>query len=250
MRPAAIARSLVALAWSALVFLCGGLVGVLTLRLAARPLASFLPWFWGNTTLRLLGVSLDVRGRENLSDGVAGGPTPLNRTRVVVVNHASTLDTPVMGALGLRAPLVLGKKELRYLPFFNLVWWALGQVFLDRHDPSRARAALDSVIRAAQAHPRTILIAPEGTRSADGTLGTFRTGAVHLAVALGCPIVPVVLHDAARLMPLGRFWSSPGRLRVEVMPPIPTDGWDPADARRHASALEAQYRAWLGQPPR
>ncbi len=245
--PLAVARSLLALAWSGVFFLVSGLAGLLTLRLASRPLATALPWLWGRTTLALLGVSLDVRGREHLADGGIGGPSPLARTRVVVVNHASTLDTPTMGALGLRAPLVLGKKELRYLPFFNLVWWSLGQVFLDRHDPQRARAALDGVVRVATRAPRTILIAPEGTRSADGRLGTFRTGAVHLAIALGCPIVPVVIHDAPRRMPLGRFWATPGPVRVEVMEPIDTTGWDAADARRHAAELEGRYRGWLEQ---
>jgi 1-acyl-sn-glycerol-3-phosphate acyltransferase len=239
-------RSLVALAWSAVVFLAAGLLGLVTFRLASRPLATGLPYMWGRVTLALLGVRLDVRGRDNLADGCVGGP-PLARTRVVLVNHASTLDTPVMGAMGLRAPLVLGKKELRYLPLFNLVWWSLGQVFLDRQDPQRARAALDGVVRVAGAAPRTILIAPEGTRSPDGRLGAFRTGAVHLAIALQCPIVPVVIHGASGLMPLGRFWATPGTLRVEVQPEIPTAGWDPADARRHSAELEQRYRGWLGE---
>lgn len=212
------------------------LVATLSLGLLAMPLASSWPAWWGRLTLKLLGVRAEYTGLEHLR---------LGRSIIVVANHQSVLDVPVVAALAPRSPLCLAKKELRWFPGFNLVWWSHGQVFVDRSNPARASEALAAVAARCAAQPRTVILAPEGTRSRDGTLGRFKLGAFRLAVATGAPIVPVVVRGAGALMPPGRWWCERGTVTVEVKPPVATEGWTLDTVRAHADALEADYRGWL-----
>ncbi len=211
-------------------------VATLSLGLLAMPLASSWPGWWGRVTLKLLGVKAEYTGLEHLRSG---------RSVIVVVNHQSGLDVPVVAALSPRSPLCLAKKELRWFPGFNLVWWSHGQVFVDRSNPARATEALEQVAARCREQPRTVILAPEGTRSRDGTLGRFKLGAFRLAVATGAPIVPVVVRGAGSLMPPGRWWVQPGKVTVEVKAPVATEGWTLDNVREHADALEDDYRGWL-----
>ncbi len=239
-------RNLLAMAWTALVFGVVGVVGLLSFRLLARPLSSWVPRVWGRPTLWLLGVDVELRGAEHLSDlraGRVGAGWPC----VVVTNHQSALDVPLMALLAPRFPLVMGKAELRWLPVFNLLWWSLGQAFVERGDAQAARATVAGFVRALARGPRTVLLAPEGTRTRDGSVGAFRRGAFRIAAEAGIPILPVVIEGAFECMPKGQLWADPGRVRVTVRPPIDTRGWSPEDAGRHADALQADYVRWLSR---
>lgn len=175
--------------------------------------------------LALAGVRVEVRGTEHLD-----APRPA----VFAFNHQSNLDPLVVCKLVRRDFTSTGKAEVRKDPAAMLTARALDAVLIDRGDPEAARAQM---ARAAQRlrDGESILIAPEGTRTRDAEPGPYRTGVVHLALAGRAPIVPVVLKGAGAVMP-GRV-IHPGTVEVTVLPAIPTDGWDPKDARRHAGEL-------------
>lgn len=229
-------RTILAFLFSVVVFGAVAVVAAVSLGLLAMPLASSWPGWWGRACLWIAGVEVEFTGLEHLR-----GPG----TRVLVANHTSALDVPLVAALAPRAPLCLAKKELQWFPGFNLMWWSHGQVFVDRRDPARAAASLADVVARCEASPRTIILAPEGTRSRDGSLGRFKLGAFRLAVATGSPIVPVVVLGAGKLMPPGQWFTGPGRVEVRVMPPVDTAGWTEGELRARASALEADYRRFL-----
>ena len=233
-------RSIAGWGWSGLIFLLAPLSSLLSLGLASSSLATFWAPIWGRGGLWWLGVDLEYRGMEHLrSVGSC----------ILVANHQSALDLLIGAAIAPQAPLVLGKSELRWLFPFNVMWVALGQRFVDRRNPEAARRSLEGVVRALKASPRTVILSPEGTRSRTGELGPFKTGAFHMAVATGAPIVPVCIHFAGLRMPPGRWWAERGRCVVEVHPPIRTEGWTTAQVRGHALVLEEQYRRWLAAEP-
>src|SRR5262249_13554985 len=62
----------------------------------------------------------------------------------------------------------------------------------------------------------SVLLFPEGTRSQDGWMRSFRLGAAQLACQHGIPVVPVALRGAFGAMPRGRNWPRPGRPRIAV----------------------------------
>jgi 1-acyl-sn-glycerol-3-phosphate acyltransferase len=89
----------------------------------------------------------------------------------------------------------------------------------------------------------SLIVFPEGTRSADGTVARFRGGIVMLAIEAGLPIVPVAVEGTRHVMLKGRLMTCPGHVKVRVMPIVPTDGRQVNEARALAGVVERQVRA-------
>ena len=91
----------------------------------------------------------------------------------------------------------------------------------------------------------SIVIAPEGTRSATPKLGAFKKGAFHLAMQAGVPIVPVVIHNAGERMWRNSLVAHPGPVYVSVLDPISTTGWQLDDLDSHIEEVRSQFDAAL-----
>ncbi|MBI4498208.1 MAG: 1-acyl-sn-glycerol-3-phosphate acyltransferase [Chloroflexi bacterium] len=126
------------------------------------------------------------------------GMVPRTGPLIVVANHLSFLDPPVLVASSPRRLVFLAKEELTHHPGSALVLWAMGALTVRRGHPDRAalRAALDA-LRQGQA----VCIFPEGTRSRRGTLRPGHAGAVLLAQWSGAPLLPAAVWgtEAVRL---------------------------------------------------
>lgn len=225
-------------AWSVPVGLAVVLVLVLTLGRLRRRLIAVAGPIWGRPILAAAGVRLRVQGREHLE-----GRTP----RVVLLNHSSSLDLWIGSSLVPPGSTVLAKRELRRVPLLGQAFRLLGVVFVDRGDPAQARAAVEALGEDVRRERLTVWVAPEGTRSRTGALGSFKLGGFRLARACEVPLVPVVLHGAFARMPAGGWSVSPGEVVVDVRAPreIPAG----ADLRAYADAMEADYARWLTDGP-
>jgi 1-acyl-sn-glycerol-3-phosphate acyltransferase len=92
-------------------------------------------------------------------------------------------------------------------------------VIVANHSSHADTAALLAAARPALKAGRSVVIYPEGTRSTDGMLGEFRSGALRLARDCGVPIVPVAVTGTADVLPKGgRFSRAP--MQVHVGAPI------------------------------
>jgi 1-acyl-sn-glycerol-3-phosphate acyltransferase len=184
----------------------------------------------------LLGVEVDVLGREHLA---GGGPF------VFAPNHQSHLDILVLlGFLPGRTRFA-AKRELWRHPVVGAVLDTLGMIPIEREHPERA---VDALNRASKT-PESVVVFPEGTRSRTGELLPFKKGAFVLAIASGLPIVPVVCRGTRRLMPRGsRLQVVPGRVEIVIEAPVPTAGlgYDDRDAlaTRVRAAIERHHTGW------
>jgi 1-acyl-sn-glycerol-3-phosphate acyltransferase len=132
----------------------------------------------------LLGVEVDVLGREHLA---GGGPF------VFAPNHQSHLDILVLlGFLPGRTRFA-AKRELWRHPVIGAVLDTLGMIPIEREHPERAVDALNR----ASTTPESVVVFPEGTRSRTGALLPFKKGAFVLAIASGLPIGPAVCRGRA-----------------------------------------------------
>ena len=86
---------------------------------------------------------------------------------------------------------------------------------------------------------RSLIVFPEGTRSADGRVGRFRTGIFRLAIESGYTIVPVAVRGTQYVMPKSMLTTSPGWVSLEVFDPIPTSDMSLDDARALADRVHA-----------
>ncbi|MDR1115728.1 MAG: 1-acyl-sn-glycerol-3-phosphate acyltransferase, partial [Tannerella sp.] len=69
----------------------------------------------------------------------------------------------------------------------------------------------------------SIVIFPEGTRSADCSIRRFHRGAFYLAEQLNADIIPIMIHGAGHVLPKEEFMLRKGRIHIQVMPRIAPD---------------------------
>jgi 1-acyl-sn-glycerol-3-phosphate acyltransferase len=156
-------------------------------------------------------VTVTVRGQENVRD-ITGG-------YVVVANHSSHLDTPlIMGGLP--------RHMVRYLAagaaadYFFDVWWRRGltALFFNAFPVQRTAGGIRSIsAKSLLGRGIPLLVFPEGTRSKDGNFGQFKPGAAALASSCNVPCIPVALVGVYIAHPRGTNWPKRGRLPVGVV---------------------------------
>lgn len=170
-----------------------------------------------------------VRGREHLPQGAA----------VIAANHLSFLDIPLVakGAAPRHVSFV-ARDTLARTGWMAFVLRRTGAVLVRRG--SADRAALREVVAHLEAGDY-VGIFPEGTRSSDGRLGSFKKGALLAARVAGVPIVPCALQGSYRAWPRGR-WPRPARLAITFGPPVPSELPDALQRVQGAVA------AMLGEP--
>jgi putative phosphoserine phosphatase/1-acylglycerol-3-phosphate O-acyltransferase len=190
---------------------------------------------WGELATSLAGVDLRVEGEENLW---------ARRPAVFIFNHQSALDAILMVKLLRRDLTGIGKKEIKRNPIFGPVFTAAGIVFVDRANSAKAIAALEPAVDALR-EGRSLVIAPEGTRSRTPRLGRFKKGAFHMAMQAGVPIVPVVFRNVLDALPRDALVVRPATIEAVVLPPVDTSHWTPEGLDAEIEALHARYREVL-----
>lgn len=214
------------------------LASILTMGRFSNTLSPVMLRFWGRNILKIQGIKLVVEGAEHLD---------VRSMKVATFNHTSTLDAMIITAITPQGGVSAIKREVIYVPFVGLAVWSMGFLLIDRGRSGRAQHLLKAAAERMARDRLTVFIAPEGTRSKDGTLRPFKKGAFHLALESGAPVVPVVIDGAQILHPRSRFWSRAGTIRVRILPPIDTTGLGTDDLAGFAESLQARYAAELAE---
>lgn len=190
---------------------------------------------WARIIAFLTPIRVTVEGAEHAERG---------RSYVVACNHQSMWDIIVVyGFLDLDLKWVM-KKELRKIPAIGVGCEKVGHIFVERSNPKQANEAIAAALERL-GDGISILFFPEGTRSLDGRLLRFKTGAFRTAIAQGLPLLPVTVSGTREILPARSLALFPGRARLVVHEPIETRGMTmdqvdelAAEARRRiASAL-------------
>ena len=126
----------------------------------------------------------------------------------------------------------VGKKSLIWVPFFGILYWATGNIFLDRDNRSKAHNTMSELANRINQDNLSIWMFPEGTRSRGRGLLPFKTGAFHAAIAAGVPIVPVVCSTTHNKINLNR-WDN-GTVICEMLEPIDVSGYSRENVRELA----------------
>jgi 1-acyl-sn-glycerol-3-phosphate acyltransferase len=180
--------------------------------------------------------------------GASGGLTVTGRWRapsgcVVVANHASHADTAVLlAALPAKAqPVFVAAADYWFdVPVRRFVASSLIGVLPVRRSGDDTYARLLAAARPALEAGRTVVIYPEGTRSTDGEIGEFRSGAVRLARDCGVPIVPVAVLGTAEVLPKGASSISRAPMRVRIGAPVDPDATSAPRLRAQVVALRRE----------
>jgi putative phosphoserine phosphatase/1-acylglycerol-3-phosphate O-acyltransferase len=203
-----------------------------------REARNFVTSLFADVSSALIGLKLVVRGEGNLWT---------QRPAVFVFNHQSKADVVIMARLLRRDITGVGKKEIRNIPLIGKTMELAGTVFIDRANAASAIEAMQPLVDALRNEGKSVVIAPEGTRSVSPRLAPFKKGAFHLAMQAGVPMVPIVIHNAGDVAPKGDFVFRPATVEVDVLPPVDTSGWRADTIEQHVSEVRRMFQATLGQ---
>lgn len=165
------------------------------------------------------------------------------RPYLFVSNHRSMADVYLLAML---------PWEMKFLSKDSVfrIWvlgWEMklaGDISLERGDRESARRAMLDM-RQRLLDKSSVVVFPEGTRSADGSLGKFREGALRLAIDLGVDIVPLAISGTETALPKHSLVFQRTVATVEVLPPISVAGLTAADALALAERVRREIAAAL-----
>lgn len=231
-------RLVIGFLWVALTVIPWFAVGLLLLpwRHLRIKLCNYYGKLVGYTVTRIAGVRPIVHHKERLN-----GSFPA----IYVANHTSTQDAFLSIWLCPVGGCGVVKKETLRIPFFGQLYWLSGHLWLDRADRGQAIGAMREAAEVVRRYKLGIWIMPEGTRSRDGRLLPFKKGFVHMAIATGLPVVPVVMHGIHHNWEKGTYTLRPITAEIEVLPPIDTSTWTAENAQAHAEQVHAVFAAAL-----
>lgn len=176
--------------------------------------------FWARLILAICGVRVEVRGAENLTPGA---------TYVLASNHQSLFDTPILFAYLPLSFRILYKKSLNRIPFLGWHLFLSGHIGVERENAKKARESLEDAAERIRTGT-SVVVFPEGTRSYDGVMRSFKKGSFRLAVKARTPVVPLTIADSHKVMQRGRVTVYPRTVTLTIDRPIPVDDLSEDDA--------------------
>lgn len=165
--------------------------------------------YWAKIFCWLTLVRVEVHGAGNINP---------DTSYVFVANHQSAYDIfAIYGWLGHNFRWMM-KKPLEKIPLVGYSCKVSGHIFVDNSSPSAVKATMQAAEKRL-AGGMSVVVFPEGSRTLDGKMHTFRRGAYSLAMEFGLPVVPVTIDGAYNIMRRKRDRLPPRKNYPDNPPP-------------------------------
>ncbi|MEI9934211.1 MAG: lysophospholipid acyltransferase family protein [Ferruginibacter sp.] len=187
---------------------------------------------WMNVWLPLAGCPVTIKGREYFQT---------NETYVVVFNHNALLDVPLSAPYVPGANKTIAKSSFAKVPLFGL-FYRKGSVLIDRNDEQSRRKSFDEM--------KTVLLTgmhmciyPEGTRNRTAEpLKSFHDGAFRLAVDTQKDIIPCIILNTKKAMPINKtFYLLPTKLAMHFLPSVSSKNISAKDLKEKVFDIMKQH---------
>lgn len=183
---------------------------------------------WARRLLEVAGIPVTTVGMEHIP------PEP----HVYMSNHQSWFDILALAAALPSSARFVSKIELARVPVLGPAMRRAGHIFIDRKNLQQAIGAFEDVASVIQGGMSAVLF-PEGTRSLDGELRSFKKGPFVLAIASQVPVVPVFVAGTFTILPKGAILIRPHPVTLFFGAPIPTNGMTYDDREQLLHETEA-----------
>lgn len=187
-----------------------GLMAIFTGLLLKQDAVNYIAIIWSKLCCAIVPMKVIIKGKKNYIR---------NNAYVIVANHQSLADIPVLhGHLGLNIKWIM-KKELGEIPIFGSACRHLGCITIDRKNHE---AAIQSIEEAKNklTQKACVLFFAEGTRSRDGKVMPFKKGAFRFAHETDLPILPVTIRNSFQVLPSDSLDITPGSIEIVVHRPV------------------------------
>jgi len=197
-------------------------ISILLVSLIAIPLSLLRPRSYKNTGLYLnifkffsipMGIRFKVQNKEILTT---------NLPAIVIGNHQHNFDIIVASEIFNHRIVSLGKKELIYVPFFGLIFWLAGNIFVNRGNKKSSQRTMGKIKEYLLKNGLGIVIFPEGHRNNKKDLLDFKKGAFITAIESQLPLIIFAVSRYTDQLNLNKVIS--GEVHINFLPPISTKG--------------------------
>ena len=167
--------------------------------------------YWSKLTCWLAFCPVTVRGRENIDP---------KQSYIFVANHTGAYDIfLIYGFLDHNFKWIL-RKGIRKIPLLGRACTAAGHIWVDEHGSSGLMQTMRQARQTLQGG-MSVVVFPEGTRTATGHLNRFKKGAYGLAGMVRLPVVPMTIEGPFEVLPKGSATLRPHRLVLTIHKPLP-----------------------------
>ncbi|WP_031567290.1 1-acylglycerol-3-phosphate O-acyltransferase [Rheinheimera texasensis] len=184
---------------------------------------------WYGKASRILGVTVEIRRHPAVH---AAMPC------VFLANHQNNYDLFTISGALIPGTVTIGKKSLKWIPFFGQLYWFLGNILIDRNNKSKAVGTMQGAVERISRDQLSVWVFPEGTRSRGRGLLPFKTGAFHIAQQAQVGIVPICMSSTSSQIKLNR-WNN-GKVIIEFLPPL-----SPAELHAPVRELASRVREMM-----
>lgn len=153
-----------------------------------------------------LGMRAVVEGEENI---------PRDEPVIFICNHQSYFDIYTAFAFIPRSFCFISKEEVFKLPVIGGYMKTAGHLSLPREEGRRSYSTLTEAVKKAR-EGKSLLIFPEGTRSPDGRLGSFKRGISLIVLKAGRKVVPMCIIGSRDFLPMGTLIPNPAERNITV----------------------------------
>lgn len=158
---------------------------------------------------KIFGLDVEVRVPESVKN---------ISPAVYICNHQNSYDIFTAANAVLPNTVSVGKKSLKWIPFFGQMYWLTGNILIDRKNTNKAINTIALTAKKIRDKNISVWLFPEGTRSNGKGILPFKTGAFRTAMQADVPIIPICVSNMHKKVNLNR-WDN-GKIIIEYMEPI------------------------------
>jgi len=185
--------------------------------------------------IKISGARVKVTGFEALDK---------NETYLFVSNHQSNFDIPLLYTYSPIKMAFVAKQEMRKIPIMGKLMELRGHIFMNRDNPKDAVKSIQKGIEVLKSGA-SLAVFPEGSRSKGEEMGSFKPGALRLAIKSGVKVVPVVINGSYNLMEANGGRVKPADVEIKCLEPLDPKNYK--DAVKLTEELESIIKNELQQ---
>jgi 1-acyl-sn-glycerol-3-phosphate acyltransferase len=182
-----------------------------------RCVCEWVPRKWAQVLCRIAGVRVVLENEQAIDPDVP---------QILVANHTSWFDVLALAGYLPGRYCFVSKKEVEKVPGFGRVVRLCGHIYIDREDHQKAIKSMEVVREKLEKERPTVIMFPEGTRSATGELQRFKKGAFVLAIQTSADIVPTAIVGSRHVMGKHSLLIHAGTVTIRFSDPLPVASLD------------------------
>ena len=172
---------------------------------------------WG--VLKMAGIKVTVENPDYVDS--------IPESAVFISNHQNNFDIFIIGAFVPRHTVSVGKKIIKYFPFFGQIYWLSGNILIDRKKKKSALGTMNQAAQKIVTNKIRVWVMPEGTRSKGRGLLPFKKGAFHLAQQTKGPLIPICISNYHERLDINSLKTI--NVKVRYLEPIPASTFNSKD---------------------